>query len=44
MENYTILDNIRGNGVYVVTYMHWCVKSIGWWGEGEIIFFIDGDD
>lgn len=42
-ENYTILDNIKGNGVYVGTYMHWGVKNNGWWGEGEIKFFINGD-
>lgn len=42
-ENYTILDNIKGNGLYVGTYMHWGVKQNGWWGEGEIKFFIDGD-
>ena len=44
MESYTILDNIKGNGVYVGTYMNWGVKSNGWWGEGEIKFYIDGDD
>lgn len=42
-EVYTILDNISGNGLYVGTYLHWGVKSNGWWGEGEIKFFIDGD-
>lgn len=40
---YTILDNIKGNGHYVGTYLHWGVKSNGWWGEGEIKFYIDGD-
>ena len=40
---YTILDNVKGNGHYVGTYMHWGVKSNGWWGEGEIKFYIDGD-
>ena len=43
MRNYTILDNIRGKGHYVGTYLHWGVKSNGWWGEGEIKFYIDGD-
>ena len=42
-EVYTILDNIKGNGHYVGTYMHWGTKSNGWWGEGEIKFYIDGD-
>ena len=40
---YTILDNVKGNGHYVGTYLYWGVKSNGWWGEGEIKFFIDGD-
>ena len=43
MENYTILDNIKGNGLYVGTYLYWGVKSNGWWGEGEVKFYIDGD-
>ena len=43
MQPYTILDNIKGNGHYVGTYMHWGVKSNGWWGEGEIKFYIDDD-
>lgn len=42
-EPYVILDNIRGNGHYVGTYIHWGSKSNGWWGEGEIKFYIDGD-
>lgn len=42
-ENYTIIDNISGKGHYVGTYMFWGVNSGGWWGEGEIKFFIDND-
>ena len=42
-EVYTLLDGVRGNGLYVGTYLHWGVKSNGWWGEGEIKFYIDGD-
>lgn len=42
-ENYVILDNIKGNGHYIGTYMYWGVKSNRWWGEGEIKFYIDGD-
>ena len=42
-EPYVILDNIKGNGHYVGTYLCWGVKSNGWWGEGEIKFYIDGD-
>lgn len=40
---YTILDGIKGRGQYVGTYMAWGVNNSGWWGEGEIKFFIDGD-
>ncbi len=42
-EDYVILDKIRGRGHYVGTYMAWGVNSCGWWGEGEIKFFLDGD-
>jgi len=40
---YTILDNVRGNGQYVGTYLFWGVNNNGWWGEGEIKFYLDGD-
>ncbi len=43
-EVYTILDGVRGHGHYVGTYMAWGSNSNGWWGEGEIKFYIDGDD
>jgi hypothetical protein len=39
-----ILDGVRGAGQYVGTYCAWGVNSSGWWGEGEVKFFIDGDD
>jgi hypothetical protein len=40
---YTLLDGVRGRGQYVGTYMAWEVYSPGWWGEGEIKFYLDGD-
>jgi D-arabinan exo alpha-(1,3)/(1,5)-arabinofuranosidase (non-reducing end) len=40
---YTILDGVSGWGHYVGTYLAWGVRSTGWWGEGEIKFFMDGD-
>ncbi len=43
LEVYPILNQIQGCGQYVGTYLHWGVKSNGWWGEGEIKFYIDGD-
>jgi len=42
-EVYTILDGVKGKGHYVGTYMAWGVNNNGWWGEGEIKFYIDGD-
>jgi hypothetical protein len=42
-EVYTILDGVEGQGHYVGTYMCWGVNSNGWWGEGEIKFYMDGD-
>ena len=40
---YTILEGVRGRGKYVGTYMAWGVNNRGWWGEGEIKFYMDGD-
>lgn len=40
---YTLVDNIKGKGQYVGTYMAWGVHNNGWWGEGEIKFYMDGD-
>lgn len=40
---YTIVDGIRGKGQYVGTYLAWGTHSDGWWGEGEVKFYIDGD-
>ncbi|MBN1846882.1 MAG: DUF2961 domain-containing protein [Sedimentisphaerales bacterium] len=43
-QDYTIVDGIRGAGHYVGTTMCWGANSPGWWGEGEIKFFLDGDE
>ena len=42
-QDYTIIDGIQGQGHFVGCYMAWGVNNNGWWGEGEIKFFIDGD-
>jgi hypothetical protein len=42
-EAYTIIDGIKGKGQYVGTYLAWQVNNNGWWGEGEIKFYMDGD-
>lgn len=41
---FTMIDGIKGKGQYVGTYMAWGVNNNGWWGEGEIKFFMDGDN
>jgi hypothetical protein len=41
---HTIVDDIKGHGHYVGTYLAWGVNNSGWWGEGEIKFYMDGDD
>jgi hypothetical protein len=43
-EVFTILDGIQGRGHYVGTYLAHGANSEGWWGEGEIKFYIDGDN
>lgn len=43
MQDFTMLDNIQGRGLYVGTYMIWQSNSSGWWGEGEVKAFVDGD-
>lgn len=40
---YTILDGVKGQGQYVGTYLALEVHDSGWWGEGEIKFYTDGD-
>jgi hypothetical protein len=43
LDDYTLVDSIRGKGHYVGTYMAWQQNNSGWWGEGEIKMFMDGD-
>jgi hypothetical protein len=40
---HTIVDGIRGEGRYVGTFLAWAQFSDGWFGEGEVKFYIDGD-
>ena len=42
-EDHTLLDGVKGRGHFVGCYMAWGVNSSGWWGEGEMKFFLDGD-
>jgi hypothetical protein len=41
---HTLLDGAKGPGHYVGTYLAWGSNSSGWWGEGEMKFYLDGDD
>ena len=41
--DYTILDGVTGRGHYVGTYLAHTSLHRGWWGEGEIKFYLDGD-
>jgi hypothetical protein len=41
--SYTILDGVRGEGKYVGTFLAYTQLSSGWFGEGEVKFYIDGD-
>jgi hypothetical protein len=40
---YVILDGVRGQGRYVGTFLAYTQRSKGWFGEGEIKFYLDGD-
>jgi hypothetical protein len=42
-EVHTILDGVAGRGHYAGTYLAWGSNSAGWWGEGEVKFYLDGD-
>jgi len=40
---HTIVDGIEGSGQYVGTYLAVRPGASGWWGEGEVKFYLDGD-
>lgn len=40
---HVLLDGVKGKGQYVGTYLAWQVNNNGWWGEGEVKFFLDDD-
>jgi len=41
-DNYVVLD-ARGKGHYVGCFLHLDTNEPGWWGEGDDMFFIDGE-
>ena len=40
---HVLLDGVGGQGHYVGTYLAWQTNNNGWWGEGEVKFYLDGD-
>lgn len=40
---HVLLDGVSGRGHYVGTFVAWTQLADGWWGEGEVKFFIDDD-
>ena len=43
-RDYTILDNVHGHGAYIGTYLALTALESRWWGEGEVKFYLDGDE
>lgn len=43
-RDYVILDQVHGRGQYVGTYLALTTLERYWWGEGEVKFYLDGDD
>lgn len=39
-----ILDGVEGRGHYVGTYLALTTLERYWWGEGEVKFYMDGDE
>lgn len=43
-EVYTVVDGIKGRGQFVGIYLAWGQNNNLWWGEGEVKFYLDGDE
>lgn len=43
-RDYTIVKGIKGRGHYAGTYIALSTLERYWWGEGEVKFYLDGDD
>lgn len=43
-KDYVILENVKGRGAYVGTYLGLQTLERYWWGEGEVKFYLDGDE
>ena len=43
-KDFIVLDNVTGKGQYVGTFLALTTLERYWWGEGEMKFYLDGDD
>jgi D-arabinan exo alpha-(1,3)/(1,5)-arabinofuranosidase (non-reducing end) len=43
-KTHVILDGVAGHGHYAGSYLAWGSNNPGWWGEGELKIYLDGDD
>ncbi|MFC0672343.1 glycoside hydrolase family 172 protein [Brachybacterium hainanense] len=43
-QDHVVLDGVRGRGMYLGTFFSLTSLERFWWGEGELKFFVDGDD
>lgn len=43
-KDYVIIDGIKGCGQYIGTYIGLSTLQRYWWGEGEVKFYLDGDE
>lgn len=43
-KDYVLLDGVKGHGHYIGTHLMISALERYWWGEGEMKFYIDGDD
>lgn len=43
-EDMVIVEDLSGPGKYVGTYLAWAALEGKWWGEGEVKFYLDGDE
>lgn len=43
IPEHTLVDGIEGQGHWIGAFMAWQQNCAGWWGEGEIKMYLDGD-
>ena len=43
-HDFTVLDTVHGQGAFLGMYLNIVALERYWYGEGEVKFFIDGDD